>query len=476
MLNEIPYAVTLELAKTVKARENLEYFSTYCWENQPGFYPNAEFHKEWYSILQPETRPNRFHTQAPRTHAKTTCLSVKYPLWRLGHNHNLRFLYVSKTGTLAKDILSEVRQNIDSNRRLQKVFPDLKPSLPWSTTELTVQRTRLDKTPTMRAVGLHGSITGGRADIIILDDPFDAAEVQTERHRAKVEHWIEKVVIPVLTPTGEIVAVGTRWHQADYWSKLLQKPMYVCKIYRCYPDLENPEKTLWPEVWSRERLEARKAEIGTLRFNCLYMNDPTGLEGLIFKEKWLVYYNPEMLRFITDLELYMGVDPAISEDPKADYTAIVVLAWSPHRNLFYILDVYREHLDFPDQVRKIKEKYLQWQQIAASCKWAGPLKIGVESVAYQKALARTTFLQGLPTKEIKTKTNKQMRMLGLSPHFEGGRFLLPDPEVERVPWLQPFIDEYVSFPRGVHDDMLDGVDLAVEVADITKPEGGFFFG
>ena len=53
-------------------------------------------------------------------------------------------------------------------------------------------------------------------------------------------------------------------------------------------------------------------------------------------------------------------------------------------------------------------------------------------------------------------------MLGLSPHFENGHFYLPDPSVERVGWLDLFTEEYLSFPRGVHDDILDAVDCAVE--------------
>jgi len=113
---------------------------------------------------------------------------------------------------------------------------------------------------------------------------------------------------------------------------------------------------LWPEVWPKHRLLERKAEIGSLKFNCLYMNDPTGLEGLIFKEKWLQYYDPNQLRFFSKMLVFQGVDPAISEDPSANYTAIVTLAYNYYRNCFYFLDIYREHLDFPDQVRMIVRK------------------------------------------------------------------------------------------------------------------------
>ncbi|GAI73893.1 unnamed protein product [marine sediment metagenome] len=169
-----------------------------------------------------------------------------------------------------------------------------------------------------------------------MDDPFDEAEVRTQTQRDKVATWIEKVVIPILSPTGTLIASGTRWHYADYWGNLMAKDikkggMYVVKIYRCFPD---DKSALWPEMWPKHRLLERKAEIGSLKFNCLYMNDPTGLEGLIFKEKWLQYYDPNQLRFFSKMLVFQGVDPAISEDPGADYTAIVTLAYNYYRNCF----------------------------------------------------------------------------------------------------------------------------------------------
>jgi predicted phage terminase large subunit-like protein len=103
--------------------------------------------------------------------------------------------------------------------------------------------------------------------------------------------------------------------------------------------------------------------------------------------------------------------------------------------------------------------------------------VGIESTAYQKALSKTMFIQGLPVKEISRKTDKINRMVGLSPHFEAGRFFLPDPSIEKMGWLDPFIEEYVSFPRGASDDILDALDCAVEVADITgEKEHYFYFG
>ena len=193
----------------------------------------------------------------------------------MGHDPNIRILVCSKAASLATDILSEVRRNIDYNDRLQQVFPTLLPGQPWTDSQFTVERTRIDKSKTMRAVGLHGMITGGRADLILLDDPFDETEARTAAQREKIITFIEKVLIPTLTPTGELVAIGTRWHYDDYWNNLIEKDvklggMYLVKIYRPTVDMDDPKselKSLWPEVWPIKALLERKAEIGTINFN-----------------------------------------------------------------------------------------------------------------------------------------------------------------------------------------------------------------
>ena len=103
-------------------------------------------------------------------------------------------------------------------------------------------------------------------------------------------------------------------------------------------------------------------------------------------------------------------------------------------------------------------------------------KIGVESVAYQKALARTTFLVGLPVSEIRPSGSKIHRMLGLSPSIENGRIRFPDRAVRRESWFESFKMEYLAFPNGAHDDQLDSLDFAFQVADIPTLKPAFAFG
>ena len=104
------------------AYNNLDYFSTYCFDEA---YPNAWFHREWYDRAQ--TGSSRVVCIAPRNSAKTTCLAKKTPLWLLGRNPDLKILLLSRAAERAESNLRFIKQNIESNPMIKRVFPDLEP-------------------------------------------------------------------------------------------------------------------------------------------------------------------------------------------------------------------------------------------------------------------------------------------------------------------------------------------------------------
>lgn len=469
------------------AYSNLRFFSEFCWQDIAGQVKNGAFHDEWYEMLGDDDRPSRLHIQAAREHAKTTCLSVKYPLWRVGRNPNLRVMIVSKSATLAGTILREIKQNIESNERLKDVFPGLQPDSPWSNEELQVKRGKavakegkqvILKDATFVGIGLGGSLTGKRADLIIVDDPFDEAEVRTEAQRQKVEDWIEKVLLPILTPDGDMVFVGTPWHYADYWSRLEGKSvenggMYVVKKYPAIknydPDTPVEEWDVqWPEVWTPRRLAERRQEIGSVKFACLYLVDPSGLEGTVFKREWLTYFDPTILTisYVRDFEYYMGVDPNVSANPESDRLGIVTIAFDRKRGDIYVLDVYAEPTDFPTQMKKIVE-LTRRRRLAFIPKEVSIRKVGIEANAWQQVVSKTAYANMLPVIEVKQKQTKHDRMTALQPHFESGRFKFPDPRFG-VNWWDRFEAEYLSYPKGRYRDILDALQIAFEMVRETK--------
>ena len=479
------------------AYSNLRFFSEYCWGEEAGQVANGAFHDEWYNLLGAAVRPRRLHIQAAREHAKTECLSVKYPLWRVGRDPNLRVMIVSKSATLATTILREIRLNIEGNKRLRHVFPGLRApgprsGIPWSSDELQVERSAgiILKDPTFTGVGLHGPLTGKRADLIVIDDPFDESEVRTENQRQKVEDWIEKVLLPTLTPDGELIAVGTPWHYDDYWVNLEAKSVEKGGNYVVlkYPAIKNydPNQRVdewdvqWPEVWSAERLAERKKEIGSVKFACLYLLDPSGFEGALFKGSWLTYFDPGVFSdsgFTQGFEYYVGVDPNVSDNPESARLGIVTVAFDRPRGDLYVLDMYAEAVDFPTQIQKIVE-YGTKSRVPFIPREVSIRKVGIEANAWQQAVSKAAYVRGLPVEEIKQKQTKVERILGLQPHFENGRIRFPDPNKIRVNWWDKFESEYLSYPKGKYKDLMDALELAFTTADVVREQSGpnFAFG
>jgi len=407
-------------------------------------YENAPFHVEWYNYLQHKfsplkTDPNkekRFLLLWPRGHAKTETTTINYASWLVGNYRDIHINIVTKTASLAEEILTALITRFESDERYRTIFGNLKPQNPkkWTSQELIVARGEISKNPTLKATGLMGPITGGRSDLIICDDIIDEENIRTSLQLEKVNTWFNKVLIPTLYPWGGIIVIGTRWSYADIYAGLLSKWPHDIK-----QAIQQDGTALWPEYWSLQKLEQRRNEIGTIFFNCQYQNDPTSMQGDLLKSEWLHPWEqqpePRALK-------YAGVDPALGE---GDLQGIATMSYDSTNKQAYLEDVWAERTSFPAFLQKI-------QQLHALHRYS---KIYIESNAFQKVLTYVNELRGLPIVPTVTAHDKQQRFISMSSHFESKRVLI-NPFLNRNTefWL-----EWVQFPRGQHDDALDAVEI-----------------
>lgn len=184
-------------------------------------------------------------------------------------------------------------------------------------------------------------------------------------------------------------------------------------------------------------------------WSALYQQRPQPPEGGLLKRSWIKYYQPAEIPIFEDLDIYQGWDLAISTKDTADYTVCTTIGVADN-NMIYVLDWFRDKIDFPTQVKMVEKQAKKWD----------PLLIGIESNAYQKALPQylkeTSFL---PIKELNRTKDKNIRITAGFIAFENGKILLPD----KHPELENFKDEYIYFPHGKHDDMLDSTELALQL-------------
>jgi predicted phage terminase large subunit-like protein len=199
----------------------------------------------------------------------------------------------------------------------------------------------------------------------------------------------------------------------------------------------------FPEKLSAEVLEEKKRTLGSYIFANQYLNEIIPSDRQTFKKEWFKYYQSLPKR----LHTFIVIDPALSEADTSDSTGVTVVSVDSRKDWY---------------VRAAKKMKLTPTQIVDFCfriyDQFKPELIGIEEVAYQKALLY--FLDEemrrrnklLPIKGIKPPTDKskQMRILSLVPRFEWGHIFLSQ-------GLTDLETELLQFPRGAHDDVIDAL-------------------
>jgi hypothetical protein len=88
---------------------------------------------------------------------------------------------------------------------------------------LAAGRWETDRGGEYGAFGVGGSVTGRRADLVVIDDPVRSREdAESELIREKTWEWYRSDLITRLKPHGRIVLIQTRWHEDDLAGRLLE--------------------------------------------------------------------------------------------------------------------------------------------------------------------------------------------------------------------------------------------------------------
>ncbi|MDP2984869.1 MAG: hypothetical protein Q8O92_16235 [Candidatus Latescibacter sp.] len=275
-------------ADIAKAKKDCIFFGEYYF---PHLTPEktGEFHKELIKIVE-EPENNRLDILAPRGHAKSTWLSIIYPMWKIMKNRDINIIICSDIADQAEIFLRAIKDELERNALLIEHFGEFKPKEKsgggsiWRAQDITVLRSERGKEPTVVCGGTGKKIIGRRADLIIVDDPLNDENVSSETQRNKTETWFKKTLTPILRPkTGRMIVIGTKKHPLDLHTTLKNNDQYKQFIYEAIKD----EKELWPEYWTYELLIKKKKEIGSLCFAQEYQNKDTDKETSLFNEDFV---------------------------------------------------------------------------------------------------------------------------------------------------------------------------------------------
>ena len=241
----------------------------------------APCHEAWHEAADDHDRLVLFaHVES----GKTNQLTIARTLWELGRNPNLRIAIVSNTYHQAEKCVGAVASYIETSDMLHAIFPDLRPGEPWTRSQVTVKSDVVKKDPSLQAVGVHGNILGARLDLVILDDILDFENTLTPRQRRDLWDWYHATLAGRLTEHARVLAIGTAWHPEDILHRWERTDGWKALRFPVVDEAGNPT---WPERWSRDRIDAKRVELGPLEFARQMLCKARDDAESRFKQEWI---------------------------------------------------------------------------------------------------------------------------------------------------------------------------------------------
>jgi len=175
----------------------------------------------------------------------------------------------------------------------------------------------------------------------------------------------------------------------------------------------------------------------------------------------------------TELTYQVGVDVGIEADARkanqndSDYWAAAIVAHHRRHGEAFVVDVARKR-------GMSMQQGLSW--IESVIDGVPSPTVNIESVHAQKFLLQEAQSRGLPVAGVEQSLKKEDRLIQLSVPFESDRIRLINfntpPEAGLDDRWDELVQEWIAFPDGSHDDMLDAVELALRNIDIGATYGG----
>jgi predicted phage terminase large subunit-like protein len=401
----------------------------------------------------------------PPRNLKSHCASVALPAWLLGHNPSLEIICVSYGQDLADKFARDCRAVMNSAWYKQVFSTRLSDRQAVHDFETTGKGRR-------RATSVGGVLTGLGADIIIIDDALKPDEALSETRRKAVNEWYDGALLSRLNnkADGIIIIVMQRLHQEDLVGHVLEQDQWevlsfpaIAEEDQTFPIegafgrsafVRKKGEALHPERESLANLEVIRKTSGEYNFVSQYQQNPAPPGGAMIKTKWIKRYEPKDLpsRFHITVQSW---DTANKATELADYS--VCTTWGCYDRKAYLLDVYRERINYPElkrAVRLLSERF-------------SPNTILIEDKASGTQLIQDLQAEGIfritPYKPI-AGMDKVMRLHAQASWFENGHVFLP----ASASFVQDYIAEIAGFPGAKFDDQVDSTTQALDHMNVPS--------
>jgi predicted phage terminase large subunit-like protein len=390
---------------------------------------------------------DRLMVLMPPGSAKSTYASLIFPAWWLARHPTTSVIAASHTAELADHF----------GRQLRNLIAEERETLDYglSGDSRAAHRFRTSAGGEYFATGIHGPVTGRRADLVLIDDPIKSlAEAESPLARDHLWNWYRAELTTRLKPRGRIVLVMTRWHEDDLAGRLLDSGDAWTQLR--LPALAEPAdplgrlpgEALWPDWEGPDILARKRASVGSRVWQALYQQSPRPAEGALFPVARIATADslPESSRMVRAWDL-AATEANAGGDP--DWTVGLKLAALPDGRMA-VVDVIR----FRGGPHEVAQCILATASRDGRAVPVGlpqdPGQAGKQQVAWLSAqLAGHTVAASPET------GSKLVRAMPVAASVEAGRLSLL-----RGAWNQALLDELRDFPHGRKDDQVDALSRA----------------
>lgn len=345
-------------------------------------------------------------------------------------------------------------------------------------------------------IGGYG--TGEHPDRIVVDDPHNAKQAESDLEREQViDWWTLTMSTRGVSRNARRVIIMQRLNERDLSGYVLEHESGLGWEHICLPmrhehgrqrvtslGWTDPRKEsgelLFPGLFPEEKVKEQESPLGAYGIAGQMQQRPAPAEGSIFKNEQFLRFSvarldehamalpdvrskfsygkepKERVREIFELTTRDGrkkhwfawqcwwfqtIDTAMKDGRDNDYTSAATFAVTPDWEIL-VYDVWRAKVTVPDQYPMILRLRDRFPQVEFQA---------VEDRSSGTGLIQQSVRDGRPFVALKADSSKTMRARVIATYYGAGSVY------HRVdmPTLTDFEDELLTFPTGVHDDMVD---------------------
>lgn len=390
----------------------------------------------------------------PPRYGKSICASVAFPAWVLGRDPSKRIICASYSENLASKHAGDCRTVMESD---------------WYRSAFPGTRIRREKNAELNYVttrqgyrystSVGGTLTGRGGNLIIVDDPINSEGAMSEAKRSAANNWFDSTLYSRLDSKRDdvIILIMPRLHVEDlagyvmpreHWTHLNLPAIADCEQLIPIGDDEFHQRQvgdlLHEEREPRDVLEKLKSTLGSFNFSAQNQQCPVPPEREIIKWSWFQFFDALPARVPND-RIIQSWDTASKSKELNDYS--VCTSWLAQGKRYYLFDVLREKLDYPNLKRRVLDHAVRHSANVVLIEDKGSGTSLIQDIKQENTFGIQDPISILP------EGDKITRMSAQSAKIEAGQVHL----LKQATWLGDLQAELLQFPRGRHDDQVDSI-------------------